>query len=423
VSLRHHTGFRKLWLGKTISSLGSQITFVALPLTAVLMLKASAKQMGLLTAAGTLPYLLFGLPAGAWVDRLPRRAILITADAGRAALLVTIPVAALLQHLRIGHLYLVAFLSGLLTLAYDVAEEAFLPALVHREQLVEGNSRMAAIDSVATIAGPSLGGGLVQALTAPIAIIVDVVSFVVSVTLLSSIRAVEPASAPAERRVGLRTEIGEGLRFVLQHPLLRAVVGTSSTMQLFGGMFNALLALFLTQELALPPAALGLMYAIGSASGLMAAVSAGKLTRGAGVGRVIVAAALAIGAGWLVVASAHGTPAAAFATIGAGILVAGAGNTLYNINTASLSQAIAPDRLLGRVNATKLFIGWGALPVGSLVGGFLGEAIGLRATVLVAGAGLASGFLWVALSPVRTLVSLESADREETAREVNHGDQ
>lgn len=423
MSLRHHTGFRKLWLGKTISSLGSQITFVALPLTAVLMLKASAKQMGLLTAAGTLPYLLFGLPAGAWVDRLPRRAILITADAGRAALLVTIPVAALLQHLRIGHLYLVAFLSGLLTLAYDVAEEAFLPALVHREQLVEGNSRMAAIDSVATIAGPSLGGGLVQALTAPIAIIVDVVSFVVSVTLLSSIRAVEPASAPAERRVGLRTEIGEGLRFVLQHPLLRAVVGTSSTMQLFGGMFNALLALFLTQELALPPAALGLMYAIGSASGLMAAVSAGKLTRGAGVGRVIVAAALAIGAGWLVVASAHGTPAAAFATIGAGILVAGAGNTLYNINTASLSQAIAPDRLLGRVNATKLFIGWGALPVGSLVGGFLGEAIGLRATVLVAGAGLASGFLWVALSPVRTLVSLESADREETAREVNHGDQ
>jgi predicted MFS family arabinose efflux permease len=423
VSLRHHTGFRKLWLGKTISSLGSQITFVALPLTAVLMLKASAKQMGLLTAAGTLPYLLFGLPAGAWVDRLPRRAILITADAGRAALLVTIPVAALLQHLRIGHLYLVAFLSGLLTLAYDVAEEAFLPALVHREQLVEGNSRMAAIDSVATIAGPSLGGGLVQALTAPIAIIVDVVSFVVSVTLLSSIRAVEPAYAPAERRVGLRTEIGEGLRFVLQHPLLRAVVGTSSTMQLFGGMFNALLALFLTQELALPPAALGLMYAIGSASGLMAAVSAGKLTRGAGVGRVIVAAALAIGAGWLVVASAHGTPAAAFATIGAGILVAGAGNTLYNINTASLSQAIAPDRLLGRVNATKLFIGWGALPVGSLVGGFLGEAIGLRATVLVAGVGLASGFLWVALSPVRTLVSLESADREETAREVNHGDQ
>jgi hypothetical protein len=423
VSLRHHTGFRKLWLGKTISSLGSQITFVALPLTAVLMLKASAKQMGLLTAAGTLPYLLFGLPAGAWVDRLPRRAILITADAGRAALLVTIPVAALLQHLRIGHLYLVAFLSGLLTLAYDVAEEAFLPALVHREQLVEGNSRMAAIDSVATIAGPSLGGGLVQALTAPIAIIVDVVSFVVSVTLLSSIRAVEPASAPAERRVGLRTEIGEGLRFVLQHPLLRAVAGTSSTMQLFGGMFNALLALFLTQELALPPAALGLMYAIGSASGLMAAVSAGKLTRGAGVGRVIVAAALAIGAGWLVVASAHGTPAAAFATIGAGILVAGAGNTLYNINTASLSQAIAPDRLLGRVNATKLFIGWGALPVGSLVGGFLGEAIGLRATVLVAGVGLASGFLWVALSPVRTLVSLESADREETAREVNHGDQ
>jgi hypothetical protein len=144
---------------------------------------------------------------------------------------------------------LVAFLSGLLTLSYDVAEEAFLSALVHRDQLVEGNSRMAAIDSVATIAGPSLGAGLVQALTAPIAIAVDVVSFAVSALLLSPIRAVESTSVPSERHASLRVEIGEGLRFVLQHPLLRAVVGTSGTMQLFGGMFNALLALFLTREL------------------------------------------------------------------------------------------------------------------------------------------------------------------------------
>jgi hypothetical protein len=163
------------------------------------------------------------------------------------------------------------------------------------------------------------------------------------------------------------------------------------------------------------------MYAMGSASGLIGAASARRLTRRVGVGRVIVAAALAIGIGWLVVSTAHGTPAAAFITIGCGILVAGAGNTLYNINTASLSQAIAPDRLLGRVNATKLFIGWGALPIGSLVGGSLGEALGLRTAVLVAGVGLASGFLWVALSPVRGLVSFEPADQAGLAREMNHG--
>jgi predicted MFS family arabinose efflux permease len=293
--------------------------------------------------------------------------------------------------------------------------------LVEHDQLVEGNSRMAAIDSVATIAGPSLGGGLVQALTAPIAIAVDVVSFVASGLLLSTIRAVESTSVPSQRRANLRAEIGEGLRFVLQHPLLRAVVGTSSTMQLFGGMFNALLALFLTRELELPPAALGLMYAMGSASGLVGAAFAERLTKRLGVGRVIVAAASAIGIGWLVVSTARSTPAAAFTAIGGGILVAGVGNTLYNINTASLSQAIAPDRLLGRVNATKLFIGWGALPIGSLAGGFLGETLGLRTTVLVAGIGLASGFLWVALSPVRGLISFEPSGEESLTKEMKHG--
>jgi predicted MFS family arabinose efflux permease len=179
-------------------------------------------------------------------------------------------------------------------------------------------------------------------------------------------------------------------------------------MQLFGGMFNALLALFLTRELGLPPAALGLMYAVGSASGLVGAALGGGLTRRVGVGRVIVLAALAIGLGWLFVAAARGGPVVAFAVIAGGITLAGLGNTLYNINTASLSQSITPNRLLGRVNASKLFVGWGALPLGSLIGGFLGEAIGLRTTLVLAGLGLASGFLWVALSPVRGQVSLET---------------
>jgi MFS family permease len=407
-SLWSHPGFRRLWLGKTVSSLGSQITFVAVPLTAVLVLEASARQMGILTAAGTLPYLLLGLLAGVWVDRLPRRAILIAADIGRAIVLVTIPLAALLNRLAIGQLYLVAFLSGVFTLFYDVTEEAFLPSLIDRSRLIEGNSRMAAIDAVVTIAGPGIGGGLVQALTAPMAVIVDVVSFVVSATFLRSIRVTESPAVCPERGAGLRAEIAEGLCFVWQQPLLRAIVATSSTMQLFGGMFNALLALFLTRELGLPPAALGLMYAVGSASGLVGAGLGGGLTRRAGVGRVIVLAALAIGLGWLVVAAAQGGPAVAFAVIAGGITLAGLGNTLYNINTASLSQAITPDRLLGRVNASKLFVGWGALPLGSLIGGFLGEAIGLRTTLLFAGLGLASGFAWVALSPVRGRVSLET---------------
>jgi MFS family permease len=407
-SLWSHPGFRRLWLGKTVSSLGSQITFVAVPLTAVLVLEASARQMGILTAAGTLPYLLLGLLAGVWVDRLPRRAILIAADIGRAIVLVTIPLAALPNLLSIEQLILVAFLSGVFTLFYDATEEAFLPSLIDRSQLIEGNSRMAAVDAVVTIAGPGIGGGLVQALTAPMAVIVDVVSFVVSAAFLKSIRVTESPAVRPERGAGLGAEIAEGLRFVWQQPLLRAIVATSSTMQLFGGMFNALLALFLTRELGLPPAALGLMYAVGSASGLVGAGLGGGLTRRVGVGRVMVLAALAIGLGWLVVAAAQGGPVVAFAVIAGGITLAGLGNTLYNINTASLSQAITPDRLLGRVNASKLFVGWGALPLGSLIGGFLGEAIGLRTTLLFAGLGLASGFAWVALSPVRGQMSLET---------------
>jgi hypothetical protein len=316
-------------------------------------------------------------------------------------MLATIPLAAVLNLLCIEHLIVVAFLSGVFTLAYDVAEEALLPALIDRDQLVEGNSRMAAIDATATIAGPGVGGGLVQLLTPPLAIVTDVVSFVTSALFLRSIRVVESPPDRSGGRPGLWKEIGEGLRFLLRQPLLRAMAATSSTMQLFGGMLNALLALYLTRVLDLPPAALGVMYAIGSASGLVGAAMGRKLTRRVGIGRVIVLAAMAIGAGWLIVSLARGQPGTAFTMIAAGIAVAGLGNTLYNINTASLSQAITPNRILGRVNATKLFIGWGALPVGSLIGGLLGEVIGLRATVVFAGLGLASGFLWVAWSSVR----------------------
>jgi MFS family permease len=403
--LWHHLPFRRLWMAKLVSSLGSQITFVALPLAAVLVLEASARQMGILTAAGTLPYLLLGLPAGAWVDRLPRRAVLVAADLGRALVLVSVPLAAIMGVLRIELLYLVAFLSGVGTLAFDVAEEAFLPSLVTRDRLVEGNSRLAAIDSVVTIAGPGAGGGLVQLLGAPLAILSDVVSFLASALLLRGIRITGAPSVPAPARANLWVEVGEGLRFLARQPLLRAVTATSATMQLFGGMFNALLALFLTRELGLPGAALGLLYAAGSASGLAAALAATRLTRRLGLGRVIVAAALAIGAGWLIVALAGDGLGRTVATLGAGILLAGMGNALYNINAASLAQTITPGHLLGRVNASRLFLAWGALPLGALLGGYLGQAIGLRPTVLLAGTGLASGCLWVFFSPVRGMTA------------------
>ena len=231
--LWRHPDFVKLWTGQTISLIGSQVTFLALPLTAVLVLNATPAQMGFLTAAGAIPSLLVGLFAGVWVDRHRRRPILIAADLGRAALLLLIPVAALLGVLRIEYLYIVAFLVGTLGLFFEVAHHSFLPSLVGREQLVEGNSKLEISDSVAEIVGPGLAGGLVQLVTAPIAIAVDAISFLISALFLGLIRTPEPAPKPPDEQQNIFGEVVEGLALVSGNALLRAIAGGMSTVHLF----------------------------------------------------------------------------------------------------------------------------------------------------------------------------------------------
>jgi len=399
--LWRHSEFMKLWTGQTISQVGSQVTLLALPFTAVLVLHATPRQMGLLYAAQTAPFLVVGLFAGVWVDRLRRRPILIGGDLGRAVLLGWLPIGALLGLLRIEQLYVVAVLVGFCTLLFDVAYQSFLPVLVGREHLVEGNSKLEVSRSAAQIVGPGLGGLLVQLITAPVAIVVDALSFLVSGLVLILIRTPEPRQAIVRR--GMRVEMAEGLSIVLGSPLLRSIAGCTGTSNLFGSALQAVLVLYATRDLDLPPALLGLALGAGSVGALLAAMLSGRIVRRIGVGASIVGGiSLGIPACALI-ALAAGPPNVAAAVLAVAQALLGFGGVLYNVNQVSLRQAITPDRLLGRMNATMRFIIWGTMPIGALLGGSLGEAIGLRGTLVAVAAGALVTPLWVLLSPVRRL--------------------
>jgi MFS family permease len=404
--LWRHADFVKLWAGQTISLIGSQITFLALPLTAVLVLDATPAQMGFLTAAEAIPSLLVGLFVGVWVDRYRRRPILIAADLGRAALLLVIPVAAILGALRIEYLYIVAFLVGTLELVFDVAHRSFLPSLVKHEQLVEGNSKLEMSRSVAMILGPGVAGGLVQLVTAPIAMAFDAISFLVSALLLGWIRTPEPAPRPSDQRESIWEEIGEGLRLVSGDKLLRAVAGCIGTLGLFNSVLEAVLILYVTRELGIGPGLLGLAFAGGSVGFLLGTLLPGWVTRRFGLGPGIIGGLLLVGLSDLLIPLAGGS--VVVLVIMMVLMTAqfffGLGFVIFNTGQVSLRQAITPDHLQGRMNAVMSFIDWGVVPLGGLLGGGLGEAIGLRSTLLLAAMGEILAILWLLLSPLRSLL-------------------
>lgn len=398
--LWRHANFLRFWSANIISDFGSGITFLALPIIGAVMLEASATQMGLLSAAGTLPYLLFGLPIGAFVDQLRKRPLLIIADVGRLLLIATIPLATLLGQPTWPHLLLVTFLGGCLTLLADVSEEAFLPGLISRENLVEGYSKLSASNSLIELSGPALAATLIELLTAPIALIVDAASFLFSSILLGTIHMDEPAPKAVAERPSFWQQIRQGLSFIRHHPQLRPMLLNNSTMQLFGGMVDALLILYLL-SLGLPATFVGVIFAVGSLAGLGAAAWGRRAADRFGLGRMVLLGSLLIGLGSLARPLAFGAPWLAGAILLLGQTISGFGNTIYNIGYDSLSQSLTPDELLGRVNATGLFIGYGALPIGALVGGLLGQWLGLRTAVLISSAGLLLAVLWVYFSPLR----------------------
>jgi MFS family permease len=398
--LFRHADFMKLWTGQTISMLGTELG--ALYFLAIVVLQASPLQMGILGTLGTLPVLLVGLQAGVWADRVRRRPLMIAADAGRALLLISIPVVAALGRLRIEHLFLVALLAGTLTVVFDIGYRSILPSLVRRDQLLDANGKLEASASIAEMSGSAIGGGLVQLFSAQVAVVCDACSFLVSALFVSAIRRPEPEPAPATERQDMRREIAEGLRVILHNPILRATTANAVMASMFGNIIGATYGLFVLRELNLSPFVFGLVVASGALGGLAGAMLSERTARLFGVGPAIIGAMLIRAASQFLTPLAHGPAGVAVAFLVAGQL-GDVGWTIFNINEVSLRQAIVPDRLLGRANATIHFLSQGARPIGMLGGGVLAELLGLRPALYVASTGLLLSCLWLVFSPVRTL--------------------
>lgn len=404
-----------LWGGQSISEIGSQISILAIPLAAVITLAATPFQVGLLGTLQFLPFLAVGLVAGVWVDRLPRRRILIAADCGRLVALGSIPLVAALHHLTIWQLYAVALVSGTLTVFFDVAYQSYLSSLVDRDQLVSGNARLTFSSATAEFAGPGLGGLLVGWLTAPIAVVADAVSYGMSVISLLLIRRKEAAPARGERRSLLR-ELGEGLRYVLGHRVLRLIAACTGTSNLFAHMAMAVVIVYAVREIGLSPAQIGLWFALGSLGGIAGAAVAGRVAARLGTGPTLIVTILSGQAAWLIIPAAPKSLALPLFIVSG---VIGSLGIAYNITQVSLRQAITPQRLQGRMNATIRFLVWGPNPVGAFIGGVLGGAIGLHATLWVAAIGGLLAIVPVSLRPVRTLrVTPEPTAEERLTNEL-----
>jgi MFS family permease len=415
--LWHHMDFRRLWIGETVSQFGTFISMMALPLTAILILHATTFEVGLLATLESIAFLLVGLPAGAWVDRMRFRWVLITNDVIRFAALGSIPVAHFLGALTIGQMYIVALVASVSTVFFDVAYQSYLPELVDREALVEGNAKLTASESVAQIAAPALGGVLIQALTAPYAVLVDALSFLWSAGWVGAIKArvPKPARKP-DRHLG--REIMEGLKFVVGNRMLRAISICTSTGNFFTSMGFALMYVLLARNLHLSPFIIGIISALPAVGGLLGSVVATRVAKRLGQGPTIWISALVFGVPMFVYPFLQRNWTIVLLVVGS--IVFWMAGVIYNITQVSFRQGLCPRHLLGRMNATIRFMVWGTMPLGALVGGVLGSALGVRETMLIAAIGGMFPWLSVYLSPLRTMRELpkyqdEPADSPDSA--------
>jgi MFS family permease len=400
--LWRHPDFIKLWSAETVSQFGTQFTLLALPLVAIDVLHASAFEVAALTTVEFLPFLLVSLPAGVWVDRLPRRPILVAGDLARAVLLASVPIVYWLGGLTIWHLFVVGFLVGIATVFFDVAYQSYLPSLVERQQLIDGNAKLEISRAAAQLGGPGVAGLFVQFLKAPVAILVDAISFVGSALFIFSIRKAETRPQPAEAAPGrrMREELSEGLRYVLTHPYLKNIAACTALFNFFGNLGYAVLLVFARRELHLSPAAIGLAFTLSNIGPLIAAFNANRISDRFGVGPTIIGTAVIGGPMFLIVPFApQGN--AALAWLVPAFVIAGFTNVIYNVTQISLRQAITPERIQGRMNSVMRFIVWGTIPLGALVGGVLASQIGLKQTLIIGGLGSCLPFLPVLFSPVR----------------------
>jgi MFS family permease len=405
MSLLREANFRKFWVGQTISLFGDQVSYIALPLTGVLVLDANAAEMGYLGAAALLPHLFFALPAGVWIERVARRRyLMILADVGRAGLLASLPLAYAFDSLTFAQLYAVAFATGTLAVLFDIAYPTLYVAVVERERYIEANSFLHGSRSFSYIAGPSVGGVLVQLLSAPAALLADAFSFLVSALFLGRLEAPEPPLEPRMTRV--RDEVREGLDFLFRNSILRPALCGTATLNFFNYAFWALFLLYAADELGIKAGTLGLVLGVGAFGGLIGAVVAGRVGRGIGLGPAFILGMVLFPLPLLLVPAAGGPEPRVLAMLFVAEFFSGLGVMILDINATAFMTALTPDRLRSRTTGAFNFVNWGIRPLGSLVGGALGSALGLRPALWLASVAALAGVLWLLPSPIPALRDL-----------------
>lgn len=384
--LWRHPDFMKLWAGQSISALGSHLSSEGIPLIAVIALAATPEQVGLFSAISAIPVLILSLFAGLWVDRLRRRRVMIVADAGRMFVLLTIPLAALTGHLSLPLLFGVAALMSVLGLFFNLAYAAALPWFIGREQVLEGNSKLSTTESMAEIAGPALAGMLIQTISAPLVVILDALSFLVSVATLAAIHKPEPAPIPPTDRESWWCGINEGLRTVAQQPLLRTIALSFGAQNFFGMFFGTLYAIYALRDLHLTPAILGMLVSGGGIGALIGSLLSDRIPPRVGLGRAMLGSLLLSALVNLMIPLAiiAATPFLAALMLFLPQLIGDAATVFYQVNEVSLRQTIVPDHLLGRTGSAIGLIGQGVAPIGALCAGALAIRIGTAATLLIA---------------------------------------
>jgi MFS family permease len=400
----------KLWTGQTISEFGSQVSGLAIPWVALVTLNASAFEVATLVTVEFLPFVLFTLPAGVWVDRLRRRSVLIFGDIGRAVLLSSIPVAYVTGHLTLAQLYVVGFLVGIHTVFFDVAYQSYLPEIVDRDSLIEGNSKLNVTSSGAQLAGPGAAGGLIALATAPYAILVDAFSFVVSGAFTAWIRKRPQEPEQAVERRHLLVELWEGLRYVLKHRLLFPQAMSTGISNFFSSLLFSILLVYAHRRLGMSSGLIGLSFSLAAVGWMLGAAQADRFRRWLGVGGATMLGASLSGPGALLVPFAPRSFPVPFLVASGAIM--GFGAVVYNIQQVSLRQAICPPRLQGRMNASMRFLVWGTMPLGSLVGGTIAATAGLRAALFVGAIGGFSSILPIVFSPIRSLREFPGAEED-----------
>jgi MFS family permease len=449
-SLFRHPNYLKLWTAATVSLFGTQVSQIAIPFIAAVILQASPGEVGLLTTIEFLPFLLLTLPAGVWVDRFPKKRILVLGDLGRAVALLSIPIAVAFDGLTIWQLYVVGFINGCMTVFFDVADQSYLPTILERDELVEGNSKLQISQSSAQILGQPFGGGIIALLTAPVAILIDAASYLGSAGLILWIRetgrkagraiggqaaaaateaddaAPSPGSgtsvtteareadrAPTQTVAGgeaggMRSQIMDGLHYILRHEYLGNIAATTALSNLVGNIGFAIFPVYVYRELHLLPAAVGTIGGLAGAGVLLGALVASRVSARFGIGRTIIVTAALFGPINVLIPLA--TPELAFFFLSAALFMGGISNVVYNVAQVSLRQAITPEHFLGRMNATMRFLVWGTIPVGSLIGAGLSELVGVRTTIWISAILGFFAFLPVLFSKVRSIQTIPTED-------------